>query len=673
MERQGLLGKADGSVNSRIDVSLSGREREWARLAVFMVLAAALVTATHWRAISARALCFDDVQYVLGNPLVRNPSLASVSKFVTEVTKPSSVAGYYQPVTMTSLMIDFLFAGRRDDLGFFHGVSLGLHVCNTLLLILLMHQLFGRAGPAVLTGLLFGVHPLTVESIPWLAERKTLLAAFFALASLNAYVMFARRKQIGWWIGCAVLYGLACLSKPTAIPLPIVFLLLDYWPLRSPIRPRLHEKLPLFALMIVFGVITIISQARTAGAGLQGENVVMTALLTVCHNIVFYLRKIAWPTNLTPFYPYPEPFDLSQPALKAGLIGTATLAIVTVLSMHKTRAVATGVLIFLALLAPTLQLVGFTLVIASDKYVYLPLVGLLLLTCRVLCAAWGDTTTFARRGLLTIGALFVVFALAANTRAAYEPWRHSTALHRHMLTHAPSSGIVHDLLASDLVAEGKLDEAFELQQKAVALSPAYPAAHHNLGGSLLRMGRFDDAVKSFEEAIRLKPDYALPRLNMANMLLTQGKLAEAVAMYSEVIRVEPSLPEGHYGLGNALFRLGKGEEAAWSYVQAIFLRPGYADAHVQLGLLLMESGSYGKAAENFQEALRHNPNHLAGRNGYARCLERLGRRSDALEEYRQVLRLNPDDALARRAVDNITGKVGKISAGKSTSRPDTLP
>ncbi len=210
---------------------MSENRRQILTLSFLIIATAAIAAAVHWPALSAKAASFDDDQYLTENGLVKNPSLNSARRFLFEVLEPSTVEGYYQPLAMISLMLDYAAGGRETNLRPFHTTSLAFHTANTALVIVLLYMLFGNIWAAAGAGLLFGVHPMTVEPIPWVGERKTLLAAFFALWSLILYVRYSRNG--GWksYAGCFLMYLLALMSKPTSVPLPVVMFLMDYWPL----------------------------------------------------------------------------------------------------------------------------------------------------------------------------------------------------------------------------------------------------------------------------------------------------------------------------------------------------------------------------------------------------------------------------------------------------------
>jgi len=258
-------------------------------LAILAVLMAGAVTFAHWPVLEARALCIDDQEYLTANRLVQHPSWASAGRFLGEVVRPSTVGGYYQPLAMISLMLDYAVAGRADNLRPFHRTSLILHVANALVIMWLLYALFGRPWVAAGVALLFGVHPMTVETIAWVGERKTLLAAFFALPCLLVYVGYARRGGWKLYSACLALYVLALMSKPTSTPLPLVMLLLDFWPLKRLSRWAVVEKAPFLLTAGVFAIIAIVSQRHLELSAVRPLSAGQTLLL-ICFNLVFYPR-----------------------------------------------------------------------------------------------------------------------------------------------------------------------------------------------------------------------------------------------------------------------------------------------------------------------------------------------------------------------------------------------
>jgi len=594
-----------------------------------IIVVCAAVLYVHWPALSAKAMSFDDNQYLTNNVLVKNPSLTSAKRFLTEILSPSTVEGYYQPLTMISLMLDYALGGRENNLLPFHRTSLILHIANTALIIVLLYLLFGQPWTAAAVGLLFGVHPMTVEPIPWVGERKTLLAAFFSLWSLIFYVYsrkahHARRTTVPLYIGSFIAYLLALMSKPTSIPLPVVMLLLDYWPLNRlkppdnieriahkkeksetsytlyAIRYPLLEKVPFFALGGISAIITYISQSQTAATVSPAAFGAKRILLILCHNIIFYPSKMIWPVNLSSHYAFPEPMALSHPMVLAGVIGTFILILLLLFSLRWTRAPLTGWLIFFIAIFPTMGAVGFTNVIAADKFAYLPAIGLLMMLASFL--AW-----FLRRKSATgyIAVTVIVLTLAAaesiSARQYLVHWRDTIGFYRYMLSLTPDAAAVNNNLGLALQAQNKLDEAMACYQKSLRSMPDYAESHNNLAAALFRKGDIDGAVSHYQQAIRLKPNYAEARNNIGSLFLQQNKLTEAITHFQKASMLKPDNPDIYYNLGIANKRLGSLDTAAEYFRKALILRPDDIEVCCELAMILLKQN---KPKEALAFALR---------------------------------------------------------------------
>ena len=530
LSRQSVLETGGFTSNGRIGL-----------LVGLIVIVCVAVVVAHWPALSAKAMMFDDEQYLTMNPLVQNPSWSSAQRFLTEVLEPSTVEGYYQPLTMISLMVDYALGGRDDNLMPFHRTSLALHAANTALVIVLLYLLFGQAPIAAAVGLLFGLHPITVEPITWLAERKTLLAMFFALWSLIFYLRFVRNNNHRLYIVCLLMYLLALMSKPTSIMLPVLMLVLDYWPLGRWNKKAIEEKMPLFVLGGIFAVITFVSQSRTAIAAMPGIQSLNGILLTLCHNIIFYLYKIVWPANLSSYYPYPQPLGLSKPMVLAGVVGTCILAHLLVTSLRRTRGVLGGWLFFFVAILPTMGVIRFGIVIAADRFVYLPSIGLLMIVALLLgwfCRATGRMTTL-RRTTAIIVVVMLAGAEAVVTRRHLAHWRDTVGLYEYMLTLQPDAPPLHTGLGLALGKEGRVDEAMSHYHRALQVKPDYVRAHNNLGNMLLAEGKLDEAISHYRQALQARPGHPEANNNLASALAKQGKFEEAISHYKDALKTEP--------------------------------------------------------------------------------------------------------------------------------------
>ncbi len=574
-------------------------------IAVLIVVVCGAVVITHWPALHAKALSFDDQQYLTGNPLVQNPSWNSAKRFLAEVLEPSTVEGYYQPLAMISLMLDYAAGGRKDNLTPFHTTSLLLHTANTALIIVLLYMLFGNIWVAAAAGLLFGVHPMTVEPIPWVGERKTLLAAFFSFWSLIFYVRYARTEHRKFYIACFCAYFLALMSKPTSTPLPAVMLLMDYWPLNRLNRKTILEKIPLFVMAGIFACITYISQQRTAVTILPTKYGPEYVPAILCHNIIFYLYKILWPVNLSSHYAFPKPFGLSSPMVLAGVIGTCILIPVLLFSLRFTKAALTGWLIFFVAIFPTMGVIGFTNVIASDKFAYLPSIGLLMALAAFLI--W--LARFKNAAKITI---FVVLILAsaesfaARRYLAY--WKDSVTLTKHMLTLTPDSAQLNNNLGFALAAQGNTQQAIELYQRALQLEPNYPVALTNLGCVYTETGNPEKAVELHKKAIALNPTLALAHYNLASAYGKLGRHNEAMQEFKKALELYPDLTEAHYGLGIAYANSAQYKQAIDELEKTIKLNPAYPLAHYSLALLYSDTARKDLALKHLEILKKLDPN-----------------------------------------------------------------
>ncbi|MHC4158288.1 MAG: tetratricopeptide repeat protein, partial [Planctomycetota bacterium] len=460
--------------------------------------------------------------------------------------------GSYMPITMISQMLDYVMGGRLDNLRPFHRTSLILHMANTVLVIVLIYQIFGGIWPAAMVGLLFGIHPLTVGRIAWVTERKTVLSAFFALWCLVLYLRYSRKQS---WVVlsiCFLMYVLSLLSKPSSLPLPVVMLLLHYWPLRRPGRRVIWEKVPFFAIGAFFSVIAYISFERTAVIVPMGEHGLLRVPLILCHNIIFYLYKIIWPANLTIFYQFPKPLSLSNPMVLAGVVGSCLLIVILLVSWRWTRALVTGWLIFFVALLPMSGVIEFTDVIVANRFLYLPSIGYLLILSWILTGLWQSSEIRGRLNLRRITIVIIVTILSIleiiSTRSYLVHWQDTESHRKHVSKLAPDSAMIHEFVGLALVKEGKNEEAMSHFSKAIRLEPTYHRPYVNLGVMLAQRGDLDKAIEHFVNAIQLKADNDKAHHNLANAFYSKGNISSAIKHYRESLRLKPNSPKTLSGL-----------------------------------------------------------------------------------------------------------------------------
>lgn len=569
---------------------------------VLLLAVLGAVLATHWTALSATATYMDD-KYYLGAAGMRHPSWAAVQTIIGEVWSPTMVNGYYQPLSMLSVMLDFLDPQAATSLLPFHRTTLLLHLINVTLVVILLYRLFASWPVAGLLGLLYGVHPLHVDAVVWIAERKTVLSTVFALGSLVLYVSYAQHaartlRGEGKRYGAALLlYTCALLAKPTAMPVVVWLLILDYWPLRRFHRKILWEKAPFLVVGLLVAVVTIVSQAQ---AGQGGEAQLMKPQhlpWVVGYCIGFYLGKTVYPINLVSDYLAPSPFALTNVDVLVAVLGAAMLTTATVLSVRRTRAWLAGGLLFFTAILPTLGILRYTASIAANRSMYLPMVGLLLPLAWGLERLWnlpvGRLRTSMVRALVAGGEAILVLLSVGATRRYEAQWRDTLTLLRTYLARSPHSTMLHTRMGNEWVARGEHALASEEFREATRLSPGLTENHLNLGRALFTVGEKTEAG--------------------AGTAAARAVFAQAGEAFSVALAQTPNDWRVHMLMGMTLARLQARQDALLRFRTAAQLAPARAEPHVHMGNVLAELGQTDEAMAEYERALRLNPQSTAAK------------------------------------------------------------
>jgi tetratricopeptide (TPR) repeat protein len=589
---------------------------------------------------------FDDTQYVRDNPVVAS----GLSGRGLAWALTTGHAGNWHPLTWLSHLLDVELFGL--DPGRHHLTSAVLHVVNTILLFGLLLRMTGALLRSAFVAALFELHPLHVESVAWIAERKDVLSGFFFLLTLWAYLAYVRRPRGDRYALVLVLFALGLMSKPMLVTLPFVLLLLDVWPLGraaelSAWRRLIVEKLPLAALAIASSVITVLVQQR-AGA-IKGLGVLPfdRRLATAVLAYVTYVAKAVWPSRLAAIYPYPAP----PPAWQV-LGAIAILAAMSALALRAARRhpyLPVGWFWYLGTLVPVLGLVQVGSQPWADRYTYTPAIGLFIVV------AWGTVDLCARwphRNLLAAAAAAVALAgCAVAARKQVEYWRTSVALWEHALGVTTGNHRAESNLAHALVRQGRLDEAVAHYVAALRIKPDFAEAHNNLGLVLADQGKVDDAMSHYSEALGVLPDDLEAHNNFGVALMGQGRDTEAIRHFSEAVRIDPTVAVSHNNLGVAYAHEGNLDAAAREFAEALRLQQGYAEAqtnlavaHNALGAALTDQGRIDDAVEHYVQALRLRPDLADAHANLARALAGKGRSDDAVHAILEAVRLQPGDA-----------------------------
>jgi len=548
----------------------------WTVVGICLFLAA-LVWLVFGQTLGHEFVNYDDDVYVSENPaVIHGLNLAGVGWAFTHI-----VASNWHPVTMLSHMLDCRLYGLHA--GGHHLTNVLLHMTAVILLFLVLREMTGAPWRSAFVAAVFAIHPLRVESVAWVAERKDVLSGVFFMLTLWAYVRYARRPfSLIRYLLLVALFTLGLMSKPMLVTLPFLLLLLDFWPLRRLDNPdhlpeifsvprRLFlEKIPLLALAAAVGAVTVWSQQNVISLGeqrplpLRIENAAVACMV--------YLGQMVYPANLAALYPLPAGH---QPLLESW--GAALLLALISGGMiawrRKFPFLLVGWFWYLGMLVPVSGLVQVGLQAHADRYTYLPQIGLYLLV------VWLLAERFPRQRTWLSGlAIITIAALAATAHRQTTYWKTSESLWTRTLAVTGQNSTAHNNLGNALFQKGRVEEAVAQYQKTLALQPDHAKAHYNLGNALAQQARLDDAISEFQKALAIQPDQVGVLNNLGTALLRNGQVDEAILQLQKTVALQPDAAAAHNNLGAALFRKGKMDEAIRHFQTALALQPDSDDA-----------------------------------------------------------------------------------------------
>lgn len=522
---------------------------------------------------------FDDRAYVVDNTEVtRGLTWDGVAWAFTSM----QFANWF-PLTWLSYMADVELFGA--DPGKHHLINVVFHTLNTLLLFGWLARVTRSIGPSAFVAALFAVHPLHVEAVAWIAQRKEVLCTFFWLVTMWAYVFYVERPQLRRFLLVLSCFALGLMAKPMLVTLPFALLLLDIWPLGRATRSRwpelIREKLPLLVLSLASSVVTFIAQQRGGAVARLGELPLEQRLANVSVSYLTYIAKAIWPTRLAIHYPFPQSLPEWQ-VLGAVLLLIGISALV-LRAARERRYLLVGWLWYLGTLVPVIGLVQVGSQARGDRYTYVPLIGLFIIV------AWGATDLVSgwahRKWLLRAGATLAVVACAVTARAQVAHWRDTVTVWTHAIAVSGDDAMAHNNLGVALGLLGKTDEAFAHYAEAARIHPGYADAHYNLANQLLDQKKFAQAEHHYFQAILIDPDRANARFGLAICLVAEGKLAAAVREMTNAVRLEPGNANFHFNLAVMLLGQGKREAAAQHLETALALDPDHSAARRELAAL----------------------------------------------------------------------------------------
>lgn len=618
-----------------------------------------LLFAVFFRAIGHDFVNYDDPDYVTANPHVQAgltwPSM-------NWAFSSSGGTGNWHPLTWLSHMADVEIFGLKA--WGHHLTSVLVHIANSVLLFVLLRTMTGATRPCLLVAALFGLHPLHVESVAWVAERKDVLCTLFWLLAIWAYAAFVRAspkqksRASAFYVLSIILFCLGLMAKPMLVSLPFLLLLLDYWPFGrldwSCARQRVLEKAPFVAIALLMSVVTFLVQ-RHDGMLAQTPLSLPARLANALVSYLRYLGKLFWPSNLAIFYPHPGHWSAALVVLGFVLVVGITVAAVILGPRH--RYLPVGWFWFLGTLMPVIGLVQVGEQSMADRYSYFPLIGMFVMV------VWGmhDLLNRWRYGL-NIAWILGMTAIAACVPVTVRQlgfWEDSETVFRHAVAVTVNNWMAFDKLGSALLRQGRLEEARVQLQNALEINPKDLAAHNNLGVVLLRQGRFDQAIQELRIILALNPDDIASRINLGAVLVSQGNYGDAIRELQDASRRDPANVGVHNNLAIALFAVGRAQEAVDEYHQAIRLNPADPGTRKNLGLAQSQIGNLDEALAQFQEALRLKPDLTQAYIGLGDVLAKRGRFEDAVKQYAKALQLEPTSAVGHFQLALSLAQLGK--------------
>jgi protein O-mannosyl-transferase len=524
---------------------------------------------------------------------------------------------------------------------------------------------------------LFAVHPVHVESVAWVAERKDVLSTLFWMLTAWVYLGYVRQPRVGRYLGVLLLFALGLMAKAMLVTLPIVLLLLDYWPLGR-VAPRadtmmsrsgrsalqgslseglglLWEKLPLFSLAAASSIVTLVVQQR--GGAVTGLTVLPLSfrIENALVSYVAYISKTVWPMRLSAFYPYPPSIPVAW--VVAAITGLAAVTVLVIRAARRYPFFLVGWLWYLSTLIPVIGLVQVGDQAMADRYTYVPLIGLFLMV------GWGIPEVLApwryRSIALPATGAAVILACAITARGQVQYWNSSIALWTHAIEVNTGNDFAHNNLGAALMDQGKVEEAIAQFTEALRIKPGAAPPHYNLANALASQGEVDKAIVHYAEALRIRPNYAEAHNNLGAALASRGRVDEAIAHYTGALQIKPDYGEAHYNLGIALASQGRVEEAIAQYTEALRIKPDYADAHNNLGAALASQGKLSEAIAHYSEALRIRPNYAEAHNNLGAALASQGKLGEAVAHYTEALRIRPDYPEAHNNLGNALARLGR--------------
>jgi len=539
----------------------------------------------------------DDNRYIYENPHVQSGLNMDSIKYAF-----SFDVSNWHPLTWLSLMADHHFFGVNP--AGYHVVNLIFHVINTILLFLVLWRMTRAVWPCAFVAAVFAIHPLHVESVAWVAERKDVLSGLFWILTMGAYSYYVEKPELRRYVFVLLFFILGLMSKPMLVTLPFVLLLLDYWPLRRfetriwlTIRLAMIEKIPLFVLTILSCILTYMAQAQGGAVQTAKAASPFVQMGNVLISYIAYIGKMIWPASLAVLYPYPASVAGWQ------VLGSALLLIaITAFVLWRARKspyLATGWLWYLGSLVPVIGIVQVGCQAMADRYTYIPLIGLFMM------AAWGASELAKKLNLpgviLPVLSAGIILCLSVLTWMQVGYWQNNLTLYDHTLKVTENNWLIHNNRGNVHTGTGNFRQAIEDYTRSIEIKPDYAEAYINRGAAYNGLEHYNHAVADFSRAIQIKPDYAEAYINRGAAYNNLGKHRLAIEDLDKGIAIRPGYAEAYFSRGVAHNARHKYSQAIEDFSRTIDIKPSYAIAYIQRGLIYFNQGDVAAGCRDAQK------------------------------------------------------------------------
>jgi protein O-mannosyl-transferase len=638
-------------------------EEERSKIFLACLLLTVAVLWVFYRAVSYDFLAYDDYIYVVDNPHIKDGLTIEAVKWAFTTT----YANFWHPVTWFSYMLDVDVFGTAP-FGF-HFTNIVLHYLNTLLLFAVLYRMTRALWPCLAVALLFGIHPLHVESVAWVSERKDVLSTFFMVLAMGAYTAYAKTPSWRRYGVVTLFFILGLMAKPMLVTLPFVFLLLDYWPLnRTKLNPSettkaldflslVKEKIPLFVLAFGFSILAMVAQKKGSALASVGEIDFALRIKNALVSYFLYLKNTVFPSQLSIFYPYPETISLWAAVGSAALI---LIVCMGVLYFHRCCPwLVTGWFWYLGTLVPVIGMVRVGDFSMADRFTYIPLVGIFIMLAWTAQKAWTDRPELKK--WIIIFFVITVFGLGAAAYRQTGYFKNSRTLFEQAVLVNPGNWLALNNLGITYNKMEKPQEAIECFKKALLKKPVFVEALNNLAGTLVKTGHMEEALAYYCKAIEVMPGFSGTYYNLAVALESSGQLKEAEKNYEMALRINPRNAEALNNLGVLQERSGRTGEGTKNIKKALEIKPGYAEAHYNMGNLLLKQSMLGRAAYHYNKAIRIRPDYAEAYNNLGVVLFNMNRQKEAEKFFEAALRIEPDYIDAQNNLKNTLIVTGDIA------------